>query len=465
MTEYQHRITEIDPEINIAMLGGKGGGKTVAAVFTALRREREWGRNAKMMAFRRNYPSLREFESVTQEVFDHAFEGAARYSSSKHLWKFPSAAFLELSQLESFDDLRKVHGRSITFMFIDEIGQYGSSDLPDRLRANMRAPKGITPQILLAGNPADVGQAWLYKRYIAGKKPWKAYKDEGGSWWLWAPSTMEDNPMVDRDVAEQQIRASTSDPEMIKALLLGDFVSKTGAYFGMCLDESRNAVGPFKPGNIPRSYGEPWRSWLGVDHGGDAPTVAYLFFESPGAEFEGIYYPRGSLLAIDEYANYRPDNMNKSKGGDARRNAQQIAEMCEKWGVAAWGYGDDSMFAASTGHTTSISSEYALGGVRLSRARKGRREAGWEVMRRLLLDAGCRDKDKPGLYLSRACEYAWLTLPFLARSQKDPDDIDDKGPDHGADALRYGLLRGEPPPAHGALDFMKFGGMGLANRR
>jgi hypothetical protein len=443
MTEYQERIAEIDPEINIAMLGGKGGGKTVAAVFTALRREREWGSSAKMMAFRRSYPSLREFESTTREVFDFAFDGAARYASSTHLWKFPSGGFLELSQLDSFADLRKVHGRSVTWMFLDEIGQYASSELPDRLRANMRAPKGIKPQILMAGNPGDVGQAWLYKKFIAGKKPWKAYKDERGTWWLWAPSTLDDNPMLDRDVAEREIRSSTTDPEMVKALLLGDFVSKTGAYFGMCLDESRNAVGPFRVGSFPTSHGQRWRSWISVDHGGDAPTVAYLFAESPGATWQEVFYPRGSIIAVDEYANYRPDNLNKSHGENARQNAERIARMCEAWGVPASGYADDAMFAATTGHTTSISNEYAIGGVRLRPAKKGRREAGWEVMRRLLTDAG--SVDRPGLYLSRACAYAWLTLPFLARSTGNSEDVDSNGPDHGADALRYGVLRGEPP--------------------
>lgn len=60
-------------------------------------------------------------------------------------------------------------------------------------------------------------------------------------------------------------------------------------------------------------------------------------------------------------------------------------------------------------------------------------------MRRLLSDAG--QPDKPGLYVSRSCEYFWGTVPYLERDQKRVEDVDSSGPDHGADACRYGLLR------------------------
>lgn len=60
-------------------------------------------------------------------------------------------------------------------------------------------------------------------------------------------------------------------------------------------------------------------------------------------------------------------------------------------------------------------------------------------MRRLLEDAG--KPDVPGLYISRACEYFWSTVPYLARDQKRVEDVDSSGPDHAADAVRYGCLR------------------------
>jgi hypothetical protein len=64
------------------------------------------------------------------------------------------------------------------------------------------------------------------------------------------------------------------------------------------------------------------------------------------------------------------------------------------------------------------------------------------MMRRLLADAG--KPDVPGLYISRSCEYFWATVPYLARDQKRVEDVDSSGPDHAADATRYGLLRQTP---------------------
>ena len=59
-------------------------------------------------------------------------------------------------------------------------------------------------------------------------------------------------------------------------------------------------------------------------------------------------------------------------------------------------------------------------------------------MRSMLMRAG--SIDEPALYLSRSCEYAWTTLPFLDRDSRHPEDLATDGPDHGADALRYGIL-------------------------
>lgn len=72
-------------------------------------------------------------------------------------------------------------------------------------------------------------------------------------------------------------------------------------------------------------------------------------------------------------------------------------------------------------------------------AKKADRITGWQTMRRMLADAG--KPDVPGLYVSRGCEYFWATVPCLARDQKREEDLDSTGPDHGADACRYGLMR------------------------
>jgi len=48
-----------------------------------------------------------------------------------------------------------------------------------------------------------------------------------------------------------------------------------------------------------------------------------------------------------------------------------------------------------------------------------------------------------GLYVSRACSYFWATVPYLGRDPRRVNDLDSRGPDHGADCARYALLREE----------------------
>jgi hypothetical protein len=100
---------------------------------------------------------------------------------------------------------------------------------------------------------------------------------------------------------------------------------------------------------------------------------------------------------------------------------------------------DDAIFANTGSGAGSIAQEFSRCGVQFSPARKADRLTGWNIMRRLLSDAG--KPDVPGLYVSRSCEYFWSTVPYLARDQKRVEDVDSSGPDHGADAVRYGCLR------------------------
>ena len=87
--------------------------------------------------------------------------------------------------------------------------------------------------------------------------------------------------------------------------------------------------------------------------------------------------------------------------------------------------------------SASIAEEFCKEGVTFRPARKSDRVSGWEVLRRMMQDAGT---EKPGFYASRACEYFWQTVPYLGRDPRKPNDCDSRGPDHAADAVRYGVL-------------------------
>lgn len=444
-SRFQDRVLSLPECYDIFLGGGRGGGKDYTIAHLILRHVEQYGQRARILYLRQSYKGLADFELVCREVFGLVYGTDARYNAADHVWRFPGGAYMELGQLESHADYAKYQGRSFTLLIVSEAGQYATPDLLDLMRSNLRGPRDLPLRMVLAANPGGPGHYWIAKRYVFKAKPWMPFvEDKSKREWIHAPSTFVDNPFIDQDAYRAQLEsACPSDPELLRAWLEGDWAVARGAYFAACLDESRNAVGPFT--TVPKDWrGDNWRTYLAHDFGSSAPSATYLMCESPGGKIDEAFFPRGSIIVLDELAAYRKDNLNIGLGWTAATTAEAIrSELCEKWKVAPTGVADDACFARHTGHSAgSIADEFARAGVRFSPAKKGDRISGWQLMRRMLADAG--KPDKPGLYISRSCEYFWSTVPFLARDQRRVEDVDSSGPDHAADAIRYGLLRVQP---------------------
>lgn len=439
LNAFQNRLLSLPEELDAFAGGGRGGGKSYGLALLALRHAEQYGDRARVLYLRKTYKGLADFELVTRELFGLAYGTEARYNAAEHVWKLPNGAYVELGQLESHADYAKYQGRSFTLLLIDEAGQYAQPDLLDIMRSNLRGAEDIPIRMVVAANPGGPGHHWLAKRYVFKAGPWRSFFEEKSKrQWVYAPSTFDGNQFIDREQYRGQLEsACPDDPELLRAWVEGDWAVSRGAYFAAVLDESRNAFDPWTA--VPKHYGERWPTWLAHDFGSAAPSVTYLIARSPGAEVGERYYPRDSLLLIDELAAHRRDDFTKGLGWTASTTAEAIVEMCKRWRVKPSGVADDACFAKAGHSTGSIADEFSRKGVYFQPAKKADRITGWNLMRRLLADAGA--PDKPGLYVSRSCEYFWGTVPYLARDQKRVEDVDSSGPDHGADACRYGLLR------------------------
>lgn len=435
LNAFQEKLLAAPEELDVFAGGGRGGGKSYSLALLALRHCEQYGDKARVLYIRKSYAGLRDFELVTRELFGMVYGTTARYNGTEHIWKLPNAGYIELGQLETHSDYAKYQGRSFTLLLIDEAGQYAQPDLLDILRSNLRGPKDIPIRVVMAANPGGPGHHWIAKRYVFQSGPWKPFlESKSKRTWIYAPSTFDQNQFIDRDQYRDQLEsACPSDPELLRAWLYGDWAVNRGAYFATVLDEHRNAVDPWAA--IP----EGWDTWLAHDFGSSAPSVTYIMAQSPGDFHEGKFYPRGSIVLVDELAAAQRDNLNKGLNWTAATTAEAVVELCEPWGVRAKGVADDACFAKSGYSSGSIAEEFARKQVYFTPAKKADRITGWNLMRRLLADAG--KPDVPGLYISRACTYFWDTLPYLARDQKRVEDLDSTGPDHGADACRYGLMR------------------------
>ncbi|MFA7597394.1 MAG: phage terminase large subunit [Novosphingobium sp.] len=436
LNPFQERVMMLPEEVDAFLGGGRGGGKSYGLALLALRHVEQYGTAARILYIRRTYKGLADFELIARDLFGVVYGGAARYNSAEHVWRFPNGGYLELGQLESHADYAKYQGRTFTLLLVDEAGQYPDPGLLDILRSNLRGPKDVPIRAVVAANPGGVGHYWLAKRYVFKSAPWTAFLEEkSGRQWVYAPSTFAGNQFIDREQYADQLRSSCpDDAELLRAWTDGDWAIARGAYFASVLDESRNAVDPWQ--EVPPG----WKTYLAHDFGSSAPSATYIFAVSPGGNGpDGQFYPRDSLVIVDELATCKRDRPSEGLGWTVPILAEEIVAMCKRWGIRPDGVADDAIFA-QTGHGAgSIANEFSRCGVLFRPARKADRLTGWTMMRRLLADAG--KPDVPGLYISRACEYFWSTVPYLARDQKRVEDVDSSGPDHAADAVRYGCLR------------------------
>lgn len=445
--EFQQHVMLLPEEVDLFLGGGRGGGKSFALALLALRHVEQYGDKARILYIRRTYKGLADFELLTRELFGLVYGTAARYNGAEHVWRFPNGAYLELGQLESHADYAKYQGRSFTLLLVDEAGQFPTPDLLDILRSNLRGPRGMPIRMIVAANPGGPGHHWLAKRYVFQAAPWRPFlESKSKRQWCYCPSTFAGNQFIDREgYADQLQSACPDDPELLRAWVDGDWAIARGAYFASVLDEGRNAIDPLQ--SLPEYRGSEWHymnwphweTFLAHDFGSSAPSVTYIVAQSPGAELGGRYYSRGSLLLVDELATCKRDQPNVGLGWTVPILAEEIIAMCKRWKIRPEGVADDAIFAKSGHGAGSIAQEFSNAGVRFHPAKKADRLTGWNIMRRMLADAG--KPDVPGLYVARTCEYFWSTVPYLARDQKRVEDVDSSGPDHGADAVRYGCLR------------------------
>ena len=433
----------IPEDCDLFLGGGRGSAKSYTMGIIGLRHAEQYRDKARILFLRQTYKGLSDFEQITRDIFGLAYGSAASYNASENVWRLPGGGYFELGQLQGPGDYPKYQGRSFTLLMIDEAGQYSSPVILDMVRSNLRGPRNMPIRMIVAANPGGPGHLWLAGRYVFRAAPWEPFLEpKSGRKWVYCPGTYKDNPHIDGDEYLKNLEASCpSDPELLKAWLNGDWSVIRGAFFGPVLEESRNAVDPWAKLPDQLYHHNEWNYYLAHDYGYSAPSATYLIARSPGEKGpDGRFYPRDSLVLIDELATALPGQPNTGLQWTIDRISDEIWAMLKKWGLKrADGVADDACFSNMGSSSGSIADEFRRYKINFRPANKGSRIAGWNRMRQLLSDAG--SPDKAGLYISRKCGYFWETVPTLGRCPRNAEDLDSSQADHAADAVRYGCLR------------------------
>lgn len=327
------------------------------------------------------------------------------------------ASWLRFGHCEHEGDEDQYLSSEYEAVYPDEAATFSKKQVmgvASRLRSSL---PGVTPVLRCTSNPGGSQTLWLKEWFI--DRTVTASQDAGydPKDWGFIQSKLWDNPyLMDSDGTwtTYSKRLNSLGPERARQMLEGDWDAIAGQFFG----EFRRDV---HVGTLEVPVGVQWFRCL--DWGYNAPGVCYWV----------ACLPDRRLYVAHEYL-FR-QTIAADVAGEIRR--QTVALGAEVRYTAA----DPAMFN-KTGHIgESMAETFAKHGVPLKPANHDR-EIGWQRVRHWLKLA---PDGKPWLVISPSCGYLVRTLPALVSDEHKPDDVDTTGDDHGADALRYGLMSRPAP--------------------
>jgi hypothetical protein len=283
-----------------------------------------------------------------------------------------------------------------------------------------------TKRMRATANPGGVGHHWVKAMFIdhapKGFVPKRDPITEHIQ--MFIPSKVQDNKiLMENDPTYVNRLRGTGSPELVRALLDGDWNVVQGAYFSN-FDINTHVIDPFE---IP----EHWVKIRGFDWGSAKPFACYWGAVSDG-EIEGI--AKGAIVIYREYYGCVSGKVNtglKLPSAEVSRGILARQRRGEKIHIS---HADPAIFHRTDGE--SIGERMAREGVIFDKADNDRM-SGWdEVHGRLNGDAD----GNPMLLIFANCHNLIRTLPILQHDTAKPEDLDSDGEDHAADALRYLLM-------------------------
>lgn len=116
--------------------GARGGGKSYALLVDPLYHCDK--KNHRALILRRTMPELRDLIAKSQTLYKAAFPGA-KWRDQEKEWRFPSGARIEFGYAENMLDVLRYQGQSYTWIGVDELPQFATSDVWTFLSSSLRS--------------------------------------------------------------------------------------------------------------------------------------------------------------------------------------------------------------------------------------------------------------------------------------------------------------------------------------
>jgi len=406
--------------------GAAGGGKTDCSLAFNMRGVMNYGKDWAGIIFRKTYKQLTEIIKRGKVLFGPM---GAKYNKTEHIFRFPNGATVELSNLESDDDVEKYQGQQYTLIVFDELGNWVTDHCWIYMFSRCRSPAGVFCQMLGTGNPGGVGHAWIKNMFVDGFKPDVkynipvAYDKEAKQWEYisrcFIPSRLEDNPKLLQKNPKYKTYLLSLPEHMRRPLYEGDW----DVYAGQVFDEWRRDRHVIKPFALPQGS---WRRFYSMDWGSSKPYAIVKL----AVNYDGKVIQYGEI-----YGCMRGEVNKGTKEGTAVVSKKAWADAVDE-GVtdliadpACWNKTDPSYPAPIQA--------FKDAGFHCIRANNDRK-AGLQQMHDYMKQND--ENGQPMFQVFNTCYQTIRTLPALLPDPNNPEDVDSKLEDHIYDADRYGLM-------------------------
>jgi hypothetical protein len=275
----QVEFLRIPDNVTEALYGGAAaGGKSEVLIMLPIVRQWHLNSEFKGILFRRTYPELDESliprcKKIYGESKANPGWFGATYHEQKHIFTFPSGAWIKLSYMNTDSDAEAHKSAEYNYIGFDELTTFTMYQYL-YLVSRCRAKKGTNlPAIVRAGsNPEGIGLSWVRERFVEPAPHGRKLIQDKNSreFRIYIPARLEDNKYVD-DGYKNKLELL---PEATKkALKSGDWWAFAGQVFtefrtSHYATEPENALHVIKPFAIPMW----WPRIVAMDWGWRANT-------------------------------------------------------------------------------------------------------------------------------------------------------------------------------------------------
>jgi hypothetical protein len=399
--------------------------------------------------FRRTFPELREVHMEGPGSFPALlapWTKAGLCTVNQYEIKFWNQSRISLHHCQNESDVHSFLGSEIHMLCIDELTTFsqmiyenlrtrcrlGNLQLPPKYQAHGKWPPKF-PFILSTSNPGGVSHDYVRREFVddaEGMVLRRMPPSKGGMLRQFIPSLAADNPtLLENDPSYLDKIRGMSDPASVAGKLRGDWNVVSGSMYGDVWDNAKHICKPFP---IPLG----WSIWRGCDDGYSNPLSCHWIAYDP---VHNRYYVCSEIYQsglLSEQAANRVLERDRSILRNAHGQIYPHNETLE-------GIIDSASDAdTGTGSPTRMASMNRLG----CRWRPCSKSAGSRVFRVQYLHR-CLALQRDGLPMTiffDSCKVAIRAIPSVPRSEKNPEDVDDRYTLlHAIDSLSYGLARGE----------------------